>query len=110
MANENYDVIASSFPGDTNEASLYEVQPDEQLIATVVVCNQTAGAITFRVAVAAEPGPAEESNWLEYDRPCPANEPLRVPLVAGPGRDIRIKVASARTLSFVLMGCRRGLT
>jgi hypothetical protein len=110
MANENYDVMASSFPVDTNEASLYEVQAGEQIIATVVVCNQTAGAVDFRVAVAAEAGAAEDSNWIEYDRPCPANESLRVPLVAGPGRDIRIKAASASALSFVLLGCRRSLS
>jgi hypothetical protein len=110
MASENYDIIASSFPADTNEASLYEVQEGEQIVATLVVCNQTAATKTFRVAIAAKAGAAESRNWIEHDTEVQATAPTRVPIVAGPGRDIRIVAGTASSISFVLMGCRRSLT
>ena len=110
MASENYDVIASAFPADTTEVSLYEVQEGEQIIANVVVCNQSAAAVTFRLGVASGAGAAESRNWLEYDVEVAANKPTRVAIVAGPGRDIRIRAGTASTLSFVLMGCRRKLS
>jgi hypothetical protein len=103
-------VIASAFPADTNESSLYEVQEGEQIIATLVICNQTGSARTFKVGIAAKAGAAESRNWIEFDRSIPANEPLRVSFVAGPGRDIRIVANAASSLSFVLMGCKRKLS
>jgi hypothetical protein len=110
MAQENYDLIAAALPTDTNEASLYLVQDGEQIIATVTVCNQTAGAVTCRVGVAPESGAAAAKNWLRYNKSVAANDFITVPIAAGPGRDIRIRSASGSALSFVLMGCRRILS
>lgn len=110
MAQEDYDRIAAQRPADTNEASLYLVQADEQIQGILVICNQDTADRTYRVAIAAESGAAAGADFIEYDTNIATGVGAhRIPIVAGPNRDVRIRASVADKLSFVLIGCRRTL-
>lgn len=111
MAQENYDLMAARLDNDILEHSLYLVQANEQIIGKITVCNQTAVAATCRVAINPDPAVATPNkNWFRYDYSIDPYKYHDISIVAGPGRDIRVRAGTALSLSFVLMGCRRVLT
>lgn len=43
-------------------------------VQDILICNTTAGALTFRIHIVASGGSASTSNAIFYDAPIPANE------------------------------------
>jgi len=111
MASENYDLIAALRPDTTDETSLYLVQAGEQIVGTLNICNQDTSMRTYRVALNFESGAAGGSYFLEYDTEIqPGIGAHRIPIVAGPLRDLRVKASVADKISFMFFGMRRSLS
>jgi len=105
--NDSYEKLASSRPANTNEAELYAVPADSQIVATLYVCNQDSSTRQYRVALTDSAGAAGNDDWIIYDQDLLANITHRVgPLSLTGGETIRIKASTANVISFVLTGLK----
>ena len=103
MATE-YKRLAALRPADTNEAELYAVPSNSEIIANLTLANQSASAVTFRVAHTDAAGAATGEDWLAYDETIPANSRLVIPITAKNPETVRVQAGTADVLSFVLTG------
>ena len=103
MANE-YKRLAASRPADTNEAELYASSSDQYIVASLSVCNQTAGELSYSIALTDASGAAANEDWICYSFPIQANMAHKRSISLGDGDTIRIKSSSGDGISFVLYG------
>lgn len=90
----------------TTPETLYTV-PDQAMTTTssLVVCNRTAGIVTFRISVHVAGAGADDMQYLFYDAPLAANSTLTAVLGLTLNQDDVVKTyASATGLSFNLFG------
>lgn len=104
-----YKVLGQSNPAATTETTLYTAptSPSTQtVVSTLVVCNQTATAATYRIAVRpAADGSTAAKHWIVYGATVGASDStaltLGVTLAAG---DVIRVYASTANLSFSAFG------
>ena len=102
-----YKVLAQANPSATTETTLYTVpSATYSVISTMMICNQTAAAVTYRIAVR----PAADSttaakHWVVYGATVPASDStaLTLGLTLAAGDVIRIYTSSAN-MSFSVFG------
>lgn len=99
-------VLAQGYPAGATLTSLYTVPAGTSaVISTLVVCNQSAGNLSFRVAVAVGGAANAAAQYLYYDLNCAANDSfaatLGVTLAAG---DVLRVYSSGVGLSFNVFG------
>lgn len=101
-----YKVLGQSDVPATTDTDVYTVPATKQVVvSTVVVCNRTGGAITYRVAVRPDGAAIANQHYLLYDAPIPANstDTFTIGLTADDG-DVLTVYASAVGLSVNVFG------
>jgi len=104
---------AQARPADTNNATLYAAIRGWAYRVYVIVCNNTGGALTFRVFHDQDGTTYSEATALAYDEALAANARVRVPsdgwiYMDEDGDDnIGVRSSSANGLSFTLYGERQ---
>jgi len=104
---DKYGRLAALRPADTNEAELYLVPSDTQIVATLTICNQGGDARTYSVAHTDATGAATGEDWLYVDNAIAANTTETVKgLTLNAAESIRVKASVADLVSFVLAGLK----
>lgn len=104
-----YKVLGQSNPAATTETQLYLVPTaTSTVVSSLVICNETASAATYRIAVVKSGGsvsPAAASNWIVYGATVAASDSsiLTVGLTLATGDQIRV-YASTANLAFSAFG------
>ena len=102
----NYKVLGQSNPAATTATTLYTVPASTQaIVSTVTVCNQTATAGTYRIAVRVAGAALAAAQYLAYDVSLPGNatDTLTLGVTLG-ATDVITVYASAATFSFNAFG------
>ena len=99
-------VLGQSAPSATSLTDLYTVPASTEAVgSTIVVCNRSGTATTFRVSVA--PGGAADTNsqYLYYDVDILGNDTFAATIGITLATTDKVRVyATAATLSFSLFG------
>jgi hypothetical protein len=102
----NYKVLGQSNPAATTATTLYTVPAATQaIVSTITVCNQTATAGTYRIAVRVAGAALAAAQYLAYDVSLPGNatDTLTLGVTLG-ATDVVTIYASAATFSFNAFG------
>ena len=101
-----YKVLGQSNPAATTATTLYTVpSATSTVVSTVVICNQTATAATFRLSV--RPAGAAQTNamYLAYDVTVGASDSTALTLgITMATTDVLTVYGSTATLSFTAFG------
>ena len=99
-------VLGQSDPSATTATVLYTV-PDlaQTTVSSLVICNRSGSAITFRVSVHVEGASADDKQFLFYNQSLAAETTQTVVIGICLGQNDVMKVyASAANVSFNLFG------
>jgi hypothetical protein len=102
----NYKVLGQSNPAATTATTLYTVPAATQaIVSTITVCNQTATAGTYRIAVRVAGAALAAAQYVAYDVSLPGNatDTLTLGVTLG-ATDVITVYASAATFSFNAFG------
>lgn len=102
-----YKTLGQVAPADTNNANLYTVpSATEAIVSSIVVCNTTSSASSFRVFQRIDGAAAAAANAVAYDIPISANSlvSLELKLTINAGDIITVRSANADALTFTLNG------
>lgn len=105
MATE-YKVLGQSAPSATTDTTLYTVPASTQaVVSTVSVCNRSASAATFRIAVRPDGASIANQHYVAYDVVIDANAtiPWTIGITLGDTDVITVRASSAN-LSFSAFG------
>jgi hypothetical protein len=76
-----YKVLAQSAPLATTNTDVYTVGATKQtIISTVTICNRSASAATYRIAVRPDGDTLANEHYLAYDTTVPANDTIALTL------------------------------
>lgn len=106
MATETYKVLGQSNPAATTLTDIYTVPAlTSAIISTLVVCNRSGSAQTFRVSIAVAGAADANAQYIAYDVSLGANlsQTLTLGISLGAADVIR-GYASAQQLSFNIFG------
>jgi len=103
---EAYKVLGQSAPTAATSTDLYTVAAaTETIVSSVVVCNRSATATTFRVSVAPDGAALADSQYLYYDTDIPAYDTFVATLGLTLDATDKVRVyATLATVSFSLFG------
>ena len=102
----SYKVLGQSNPSATTATTLYTVpSATAAVISTVVICNQTASAATFRIAVRPAGATLAAQHYVAYDVTVGASDSTALTLgITLAATDVITVYASTATLSFAAFG------
>lgn len=99
-------VLGQLDPSATTTTTLYTV-PDltQTTVSSLIVCNRTGGAVTFRVSIHVNDATADDKQFIYYDKSVATGESFTAVLGLTLGQNDVVKVyASATGLSFNMFG------
>jgi hypothetical protein len=101
-----YKVLGQANPSATTATTLYTVpSATSTVVSTVVICNQTATAATFRLSVRPAGGAQTNAMYLAYDVTVGASDSTALTLgITMATTDVLTVYASTATLSFTAFG------
>ena len=101
-----YKVLGQSNPSATTATTLYTVpSATASIVSTVTICNQTATAGTYRVAVRPAGASLAAQHYVAYDVSLPGNATDTLTLgITLAATDVVTVYASAATFSFNAFG------
>ena len=102
----NYKVLGQSAPSATTDTTLYTVPASTQaVVSTVSVCNRSASAATFRIAVRPDGASLANQHYVAYDVTVSPNAtiPWTIGITLGDTDVITVR-ASSGDLSFSAFG------
>ena len=101
-----YKVLGQSNPSATTATTLYTVPSATQaVVSTIVICNQTATAATFRIAVRPAGATLAAQHYVAYDVTVGASDSTALTLGITLGAtDVITVYGSTATLSFAAFG------
>lgn len=102
-----YKILGQSLPADTNSADLYTVPSATQaVVSSVVVCNLSSSAATFRLSTAVAGATLANSQYIAYDVTVGGNDSTIITIGAtlGATDKIRVRSSSASNLTFTAYG------
>jgi hypothetical protein len=88
--------------GVTTYTTLYSVPSETQaVISTIVICNTSSSAATYRIAITSSDGTPTASQWIVYDSVVTGNDSVSLTLGVSldSGKYIRVS-SSANTVTF----------
>lgn len=99
-------VLGQSTPSASTDTTLYTVPSATQAVAsTLSICNTTAAAVTYRVAVRPAGASIATQHYLVYDASVAANDSVLLTLgITLAATDVVTVRASAVNLAFSLFG------
>ena len=102
----SYKVLGMQNPAATTATTLYTVPASTSaVISTINICNQSASATTFRVAVRPAGAALAAQHYLAYDTALPANDSIALTLgVTLATTDVVTVYAGSATVSFAAFG------
>lgn len=103
---DTYKVLGQLNPAATSLLALYTVPADTQTtISTIVVCNRSNVATTFRVSVAPAGDTDDPMHYIAYDASIDGNDTIYVTIgiTLAATDEVRVYAADA-TLSFSAFG------
>lgn len=96
-----YKRLGALRPANTNEAELYLVPADTEAVVTITICNQTGGALTYRVAHTDASGAATSEDWIAYDVAISPNSTHQITgRCMAAANSIRVRASAADSISF----------
>jgi hypothetical protein len=102
-----YKTLGQVAPADTNNADIYTVPSATQaVVSSIVVCNTTSSAATFRVFQRIDGASAATSNAIVYDQSVPANSTTSVEtkITIDAGDILTVKSGTGNALTFTVNG------
>ncbi len=101
-----YKVLGQSNPAATTATTLYTVPASTQaVVSTIVICNQTASAATFRLSVRPAGAAQTAAMYLAYDITVGASDSTALTLgITLNATDVITVYGSTATLSFTAFG------
>ena len=101
-----YKVLGQSNPSATTATTLYTVPAATQaVVSTIVICNQTSSAATFRIAVRPAGASLAAQHYVAYDVTVGASDSTALTLGITLGAtDVITVYGSTATLSFTAFG------
>ena len=101
-----YKVLGQSAPSATTDTTLYTVpSATEAVVSTIVVCNRSASARTYRIAVRPNAASIANQHYLAYDVAIAANDSTALTLgITLDATDVITVRASTADLSFTAFG------
>jgi hypothetical protein len=101
-----YKVLAQSAPSATTNTDVYTVGSGKSaVVSTITVCNRSASAATYRIAIRIAGTTIANEDYIAYDASCPANDSIALTLgVTLAATDVVTVYASSANLSFNLFG------
>lgn len=101
-----YKVLGQSNPSATTATTLYTVPASTQaVVSTIVICNQTATAATFRLSVRPAGAAQTAAMYIAYDITVGASDSTALTLgVTLNATDVITVYGSTATLSFTAFG------
>jgi hypothetical protein len=101
-----YKVLAQSAPLATTNTDVYTVGATKQtIISTVTICNRSASAATYRIAVRPDGDTLANEHYIAYDTTVPANDTIALTLgITCDASDVVTVYASTADLTFSLFG------
>lgn len=108
-----YKVLGQLSPANTTAASIYS--PSKiALINEIVICNTTAGAVTFRLFIDNDGTTYDQTTALFYDKSVPANDSYIWSPAGGNGimlnnaaANIAVRTGTNDALTFTVFGRER---
>jgi hypothetical protein len=98
-----YKVLGQSNPTATTPTDIYTVPA--LIVSSVVVCNRSSSARTFRLSVRVAGGGADNKQYLAYDMNVPANDTIFLQLGITLGAaDVLTAYVSAADLALNVFG------
>jgi len=100
-------VLGQVTPGDTNNTTLYTVPEAAQAtISSIVACNLTGGALTFRVAIRPKGASINNKHYIYYGKSVAANDSVFVIIGITLSDDdiVTVQSSSADDVSFSIFG------
>lgn len=101
-----YKVLGQSAPSATTDTTLYTVpSATDAVVSTIVVCNRSASARTYRIAVRPAGASIANQHYLAYDVAIAANDSTALTLgITLDATDVITVRASTGDLSFTAFG------
>ena len=100
-------VLGQVTPGDTNNTTLYTVpEATQATISSIVACNLTGGALTFRVAIRPKGASINNKHYIYYGKSVAANDSVFVIIGITLSDDdiVTVQSSSADDVSFSIFG------
>ena len=101
-----YKTLAQSAPSATTNTDVYTVGASKQaVISTITVCNRSASAATYRIAIRPDGATLANEHYIAYGTTVPANDTIALTFGITLGdTDVVTVYASSADLSFSLFG------
>ena len=101
-----YKVLGQSNPAATTNTTLYTVpSATSAVISSIVICNQTASAATYRIAVRPAGASVASQHWIVYGATVAASDSTVLTIGATLATtDVITVYASTANLSFTAFG------
>jgi len=101
-----YKTLAQSAPSATTNTDIYTVGASKQaVISTITVCNRSASAATYRIAIRPDGATLANQHYIAYGTTVPANDTIALTFGITLGdTDVVTVYASSADLSFSLFG------
>jgi hypothetical protein len=101
-----YKVLGQSNPSANTLTTLYTVPSLTQtVVSTVTICNQSATATTFRLAVQPANAAINARHYINYDTPLPANDTITLTIgITLATTDVISANVPTTTVSFSVFG------
>ena len=101
-----YKVLGQSNPSATTATTLYTVpSATSAVVSTIMVCNQSAIAGSFRIAVRPAGATLASEHYIAYDVAVPANDSIALTMgVTMAATDVLTVYASSAAQSFSAFG------
>jgi hypothetical protein len=101
-----YKVLGQSAPSATTNTDVYTVGSGKSaVVSTITVCNRSAVAVTYRIAIRVAGAAIANEDYLAYDATVPANDSINLTLgITLAATDVVTVYASTANTSFNLFG------
>ena len=101
-----YKVLGQSAPSATTDTTLYTVpSATSTVVSTITVCNRSASAVTYRIAVRPTGAAIANQHYIAYDVSLAANDTTALTLgVSLATTDVVTVYASTANLTFNIFG------
>lgn len=101
-----YKVLAQSAPSATTNTDVYTVGAGKSaIISTITICNRSASAATYRIALRPDGAAIANSHYIAYDVALAANDTTALTLgITCDASDVVTVYASTADLTFSLFG------
>ena len=101
-----YKVLGQSAPSATTNTDVYTVGSGKSaVVSTITVCNRSAVAVTYRIAIRVAGAAISNEDYLAYDATVPANDSISLTLgITLAATDVVTVYASTANTSFNIFG------